>query len=192
MFSGGDKSYVKRRNKSRALALDSHCPAGYAKSHSLIRQGNQNKELAMKINQLSLFLENKPGRLSSPCRALADAGINILTLSLADTQQFGILRLIVRDWAKAQEVLKKAGCVVNVTEVVAIEVNDRPGGLAEVLEIIEKAKLNIEYMYAFTFRREDRAVIVFRFDNPDLAIKTLTAKGINVIGSVELYSRAEK
>ncbi len=146
----------------------------------------------MKINQLSLFLENKPGRLSSPCRALADAGINILTLSLADTQQFGILRLIVRDWAKAQEVLKKAGCVVNVTEVVAIEVNDRPGGLAEVLEIIEKAKLNIEYMYAFTFRREDRAVIVFRFDNPDLAIKTLTAKGINVIGSVELYSRAEK
>jgi len=145
----------------------------------------------MKINQLSLFLENKPGRLSSPLKVLAAAGINILTLSLADTQQFGILRLIVKDWSKARDALRAAGHVVNVTEVVAIEVHDRPGGLAGVLEIIERGSLNIEYMYAFTFRREDRAVIVFRFDNPDQAVTTLTGNGINVIGSVELYSRAE-
>lgn len=146
----------------------------------------------MKIHQLSMFLENKPGRLSEPCRLLAEADINILTLSVADTQQFGILRLIVRDWEKAKEVLEASGCVVNVTEVVATEVEDKPGGLAAVLEIIENAELNIEYMYAFTFRSGDRAVIVFRFDNPDLAIAALQSKGVNVIGGVELYDRVKQ
>jgi len=145
----------------------------------------------MKIHQLSLFLENKPGRLVEPCRILAEAGINILTLSLADTQQFGILRLIVRDWQKAKEVLEEAGFVVNITEVVATEVADRPGGLAGILETIEDGGVNIEYMYAFTFRNEDRAVLVFRFNNPDAAIELLRTKDINVVGSVELYERAE-
>ena len=145
----------------------------------------------MKIHQLSLFLENKPGRLSEPCHALAKAGVNIMTLSLADTQQFGILRLIVPDWEKAKAVLQELGAVVNVTEVVATEVEDRPGGLAEILEIIEKAGLNIEYMYAFTFRTEDKAVLVFRFDDPDAAIDVLKANGVNVIDSVELYERAK-
>lgn len=144
----------------------------------------------MKIPQVSLFLENKPGRLSEPCKVLAKAGINILTLSLADTQQFGILRLIVRDWQRAKAVLEQAGLVVNITEVVATEVADRPGGLAEVLSIIEASGINIEYMYAFTFRMGDKAVLVFRFDNPDAAINLLRARGINVIGSVELYERA--
>jgi len=146
----------------------------------------------MKIHQLSMFLENKPGRLSEPCRLLAEADINILTLSVADTQQFGILRLIVRDWERAKQVLEASGCVVNVTEVVATEVEDRPGGLASILEIIESAGLNIEYMYAFTFRSGDRAVIVFRFDNPDLAIAALQSKGVNIIGGVELYERARQ
>jgi hypothetical protein len=145
----------------------------------------------MKIHQLSLFLENKPGRLSEPCKVLASAGINVLTLSLADTQQFGILRLIVRDWQKAKAVLEKAGCVVKMTEVVAIEVEDRPGGLARVLSVLEEGGTNIEYMYAFTFRGGDRAVIVFRFDNPDAAVDLLRSHAINVIGSVELYERAE-
>ena len=86
----------------------------------------------MKLQQLSVFLENKPGRLSVPCRALADEGINIITLSLADTQQFGILRLVVREWEKAKGILQGCGCVVNVTAVVATEVEDRPGGLTEV------------------------------------------------------------
>ena len=146
----------------------------------------------MKIHQLSLFLENKPGRLSEPCRVLADAGINILTLSLADTQQFGIMRLIVRDWMKAKEVLEKAGFVVNITEVVATEVADKPGGLANVLAIMEGGGVNIEYMYAFTLRSGDKAVLVFRFDNPDAAIQLLKAKNINVVGGVELYERAER
>lgn len=146
----------------------------------------------MKITQLSVFLENKPGRLSHPCRVLADAGINILTLSLADTHQFGIMRLIVKDPQKAKKVLDAEGCVANLTEVIAIEVPDRPGGLADVLTLIEKSALNVEYMYAFTFRREDKAIIVFRFEDPDAGIRALQAKGINVIGSVELYERAGK
>jgi hypothetical protein len=146
----------------------------------------------MKVNQLSLFLENKPGRLSAPCRALAEAGVNILTLSLADTHQFGILRLIVRDWQKAKAVLEAAGSVVNVTEVVAVEVADRPGGLTHVLEVVEQAKVNIEYMYAFTFRSADKAVLVFRFENPDAAIAVLQTHGVNVIGPVSLYERVEK
>lgn len=134
-----------------------------------------------------MFLENKPGRLSEPCRLLADAGINIVTLSLADTQQFGILRIIVHEWEQARKVLEGAGCVVNITEVVATEVEDKPGGLAKILEVIEQAKVNIEYMYAFTFRKNDKAVLVFRFNDPDAAVQVLQAKGINVIGSVELY-----
>jgi hypothetical protein len=146
----------------------------------------------MKLHQLSVFLENKPGRLSEPCTVLADAGINILTLSLADTQQFGILRLIVRDWQKGQEVLEKAGCVVKVTEVVAIEVADKPGGLATILKALEAEKVNIEYMYAFTFRSEDKAVLVFRFDDPDEAVRRLQDKDINVLDSVSLYELVEK
>lgn len=146
----------------------------------------------MKITQLSVFLENKAGRLSEPCQALSKAGINVLTLSLADTQQFGILRLIVREWQKAKEVLEKEGNIVNVTEVVAIEVQDRPGGLAHLLKLMEEAQINVEYMYAFTFRREDKAVIVFRFEDTEGAIRTLKAKGVNLIDSVELYSLVEK
>ncbi|MFO7973877.1 MAG: ACT domain-containing protein [Candidatus Hydrogenedentota bacterium] len=142
----------------------------------------------MKITQLSLFLENKPAHLKAPCRALADAGISILTLSLADTEQFGILRLIVRDPDKAKEVLEAAGCVVNTTEVVAVEIEDRPGGLADLLDIIDKADINIEYMYAFTFGREDKAIMVFRFEAPDEAIEKLQAAGVGVVGSVDLYS----
>ena len=145
----------------------------------------------MKIHQLSLFLENKPGHLHSVCRALAEANVNILTLAMADTQQFGILRLIIKDWERAKEVLQKAGCVVNVTEVVATEVHDRPGGLAEILGVVHEAGLNIEYMYAFTFRRGDKAVLIFRFDHPDAAIRVLQGRGISVIDSVELFSRAE-
>jgi len=146
----------------------------------------------MKLNQLSVFLENKPGRLSVPCQVLSAAGINILTLSLADTQQFGILRLIVRDWRKAKEALEKAGCVVTVSEVVAAEVDDRPGGLARLLEIIDRAGINLEYMYAFTYRGQDNAVLVFRFENPDAAISVLKAAKVNVLAEVELYSRVEK
>jgi hypothetical protein len=146
----------------------------------------------MKIPQLSLFIGNEPGHLVGPCRLLAEAGINIVTLSLADTRQFGILRLIVRDWQRAREVLEKAGLVVAVNDVLAIEVNDRPGGLAELLGIFEKAAINVEYMYAFTSRLGNRAVLIFRFDKLDAAISALTRAGVNPVSPIDLYDRMEE
>jgi len=143
----------------------------------------------MKIHQLSLFLENKPGRLLEPCRLLAGAGIDMRTLTLADTAQFGILRMIVSDWEKARALLKEAGFVANIVEVVAVEVPDRPGGLAEILEVFQGAEINIEYMYAFPTGTVDRAVLIFRFDKPDEAIQRLQSAGINVLESVQVYNR---
>lgn len=143
----------------------------------------------MKIHQLSLFLENQPGQMIEPCRLLARAGINIRTLSLADTRQFGILRVIVSDWQNAAAVLENAGYVVNVTEVVAIEVADRPGGLADLMAVLENSGINIEYMYAFPFGRQDRAVLIFRFDQPDAAIERLQAAGINVVDGIDVYNK---
>ncbi|MFA7174468.1 MAG: ACT domain-containing protein [Kiritimatiellia bacterium] len=142
----------------------------------------------MKINQISLFLENKPGHLNAICRTLASNNINIVTLSLADTQQFGIVRLIVEEWQRAQEVLEKTGHVVNVREVVAATVSDKPGGMAELLDTISKAGVNIEYMYAFTFRHGAEAVLIFRFDDPDRAISALRAAGRNVLDFITLFS----
>jgi hypothetical protein len=143
----------------------------------------------MKLHQLSLFLENKPGQLRPPCAALAEAGINIITLSLADTEQFGILRLIVRDWEKARTVLEKAGCVVKVTDVVAVEVPDHPGGLAALLDVFDRAHLNIEYMYAFTEKRGDKALMVFRIEDSDAALRVLQASGVNAAAAVDLLNR---
>ena len=141
----------------------------------------------MKLKQLSVFLENKPGRLSEPCQILAEAGVNIFTLSLADTQQFGILRLIVSDEAAAREALENAGAVVNETEVVALEVEDKPGGLENVLKEIESCGINVEYMYAFTtFSQRNRAILVFRFENPDRAVSELQGRGVNIVDSAEL------
>jgi hypothetical protein len=144
----------------------------------------------MTIKQLSLFLENKPGRLNAICRVLAEARLNIVTLSLADTQQFGIVRLIVEDWQRAQAALEAAGFVVNVRDVVAATVRDEPGGMAQVLDLVQEAGVNIEYMYAFTFRHGREAVLVFRFDQPGKAVDALRRAGRDVLGPVELFREA--
>lgn len=141
----------------------------------------------MKLKQLSLFLENKPGTLSNPCRILAQAGINLVTLTVADTLQFGILRIIVSEWERAKKLLEDQGCVVKVSDVVAIEVPDRPGGLLEILNVLEHARINVEYMYAFGSKKEHKAILMFRFDDPDAAIQALQSNKINVVGSVELF-----
>ena len=146
----------------------------------------------MRIPQLSLFIENQPGRLVAPCRLLADAGINIVTLSLSDSQHFGVLRLVVREWQRAREVLEKAGFVVAVTEVLAIEVTDQPGGLADLLALFATMGINVDYMYAFTSRLGTRAVLVFRFDNLDAAITALTRAGINPVSPINLYDCLEE
>ena len=141
----------------------------------------------MKITQLSLFIENKPGSLNAVCQILAKNNINIRTLSLADTEQFGIMRLLVEDWQTAREVLSAAGVVVKVTEVLALPVDDHVGGLAAVLSVLDRNNLSVEYMYAFTFGKGDKAVMVFRFEDPDKALEALEREHIDVIEGVELF-----
>jgi hypothetical protein len=142
----------------------------------------------MKIQQISVFVQNKPGHLRAPCAALAEAGINIIALSLADTHQFGILRLIVPDSRRAKEVLEGAGFVVNVAEVLAIEVPDHPGGLADVLRVIERSGISVEYMYAFSERRNDKALLVFRFADADAAVAALSGCDLKLVSNVELFA----
>ena len=144
----------------------------------------------MKIHQISLFLENKPGHLNTICRTLSESGINIVTLSLADTQQFGIVRLIVEEWEKAKGVLEKAGYVANIREVVAVTVPDQPGGIASILDVLREADVNIEYMYAFAFHHKTEAVLVFRFDKTDEAILALRKSGHAVLDPPTLFSEA--
>ncbi len=141
----------------------------------------------MKIQQLSIFLENKPGRLSSVCSTLAQAGINLTTLSLADTHQFGILRLIIREWQQAKQLLEECGYAVKVSDVIAMEVADRPGGLANVLNIIENDGISVEYMYAFTIRKKENAILVFRFDQMDKAIEVLQSSGISLVPATSIF-----
>jgi len=145
----------------------------------------------MKIRQLSLFLENRPGQLRVPCKVLGDAGVDILTMSLADTQQFGILRLVVKDWQRARQVLEAAGQVVNVTDLLALDVPDRAGGLAEVLEVFERTGLGVEYMYAFGLRERGKAAtLLFRLEDPDAAAARLQAAGVALVPAEELFRRA--
>lgn len=142
----------------------------------------------MQIKQVSLFVENHPGALSAVCRVLRDNGLNIRTLSLADTQHFGILRLLVQDSEKARKVLEAAGFLVKVNDVLAILVPDRPGGLADVLEIIDRHGISVEYMYAFTFGRQNQAVIVFRFDNQEQAFEALAGEPIELVNPKEIFA----
>ena len=142
----------------------------------------------MRVEQISVFLENKAGRLSEVTGILAEAGINIRALSLADTSDFGILRLIVNDNAKAVEVLKQHGFTVGKTDVVAVEVDDRPGGLHRILQVLYRANVNVEYMYAFVQQSGNNAVIIFRFDSLDEAVKVLAENGVKVIAGEQLYA----
>ena len=141
----------------------------------------------MKVEQISIFLENKPGGLTNVTRVLRDTGINIRALSLADTTDFGVLRLIVDDVAKAREVLKAQGMTVGRTTVVGIEVPDRPGGLYEILELLSRENINVEYMYAFVERSGENAVIIFRFDNTDRAIDILLRNGHRVLPGEKVH-----
>jgi hypothetical protein len=141
----------------------------------------------MKVEQISIFIENKSGRLAEVASTLGDAGVNIRALSLADTSDFGILRLIVNDREKAKLALKDKGFTVSKTEVVAVEVPDRPGGLFEILRTLDRNSINVEYMYAFVERCGENAVIIFRFDETDKAIDALLENGFNVLEGERLY-----
>jgi len=142
----------------------------------------------MKVEQISVFLENKPGALAEVTRILGESGVNIRALSLADTKDFGILRLIVNDHEKAKEVLGRKGLTVRKTEVVAIEVPDRPGGLADIMKFLAEAAINVEYLYAFVQRSGQNAIIIFRFDETDRAIKALVDKKVRILQGKEVYA----
>lgn len=142
----------------------------------------------MQIRQISIFLENRPGQLSQICRDLADAGISIATLSLADASDFGIVRMIVDDHEKAQNVLTDKGHVVNVCKVVAVCVPDRPGGMAGVMAALDGAGVNIEYSYAFSFHSGERAVLVFRFTDNAKAETALADAGYATLAEKEVLA----
>ncbi len=142
----------------------------------------------MKVEQISVFLENKSGRLAEVTKILSEGGVNIRALYLADASDFGVLRFIVNDTKKAKEVLQKNNFTVVKTEVIAVEVPDRPGGLAEILDILKNEDINVEYMYAFVERSSDNAVIIFRFDEIDKAIDVLTKNNITVLTGEKVYS----
>ncbi len=142
----------------------------------------------MQVEQISVFIENKSGRLAEIARVLGDAGINIRALSLADTTDFGILRLIVNNREKAMQVLKERGFTVSKTEVVAVEVPDRPSGLSAILQALDGESINVEYMYAFVERCGENAVIIFRFDETERAIRVLLDKGFNILEGERLYN----
>lgn len=140
----------------------------------------------MKVSQISTFIENRPGRLHAACAALSARGVNIHTLSLADTAEFGILRLIVADVAAGKAALEAAGYVVKLTDVVAVEVPDDAGGLTRILALADAAGLNIEYMYAFSTAIGARAIVIIRFTDPDRAVTELQQRGANVVAPVKL------
>lgn len=142
----------------------------------------------MKVEQISVFLENKPGALAEVTRILGESGVNIRALSLADTKDFGILRLIVNDNEKALEILGRKGLTVRKTEVVAVEVPDRPGGLAEILRVLFEADINVEYLYAFVQQSGENAIIIFRFDETDRAISVLSEKKVRILDGKKVYS----
>ena len=142
----------------------------------------------MKAEQLSVFLENRAGRLAEVTHTLAEAGINIRALSLADTSDFGILRMIVCDHEKAKTVLKEKGFTLGRASVVAVEVADTPGGLDAVLQLVSRNGINVEYMYAFVQRDQESAVMIFRFDKVDQAVDVLKNNGFTIIPADRLCS----
>ncbi|APG25876.1 ACT domain-containing protein [Syntrophotalea acetylenica] len=142
----------------------------------------------MKVQQISIFIENTSGRLAEVTKVLGAAGVNIRALALADTSDFGVLRLIVDKIDLAKKVLAEKNFTVSKTDVVAVEVPDRPLGLAQILELLDAAGIAVEYLYAFVERRGENAVIIFRFDNSDDAIRALQAEGVRILSGENVYN----
>ncbi|MEA2102771.1 MAG: ACT domain-containing protein [Thermodesulfobacteriota bacterium] len=142
----------------------------------------------MKVEQISIFLENRPGTLRDVTKVLGNAAVNIRSLSLADTTDFGILRIIVDNVDATKKILHDKGIAAGINIVVAVEVPDRPGGLDKILERLCQEEIGVEYMYAFVEKSKGNAVMIFRFDSTDRAIDVLTAAGFTVLTGEEVYS----
>ena len=142
----------------------------------------------MTIKQLSIFVENKAGTVSSIAKSIADAGVSIRALSVADTQEFGILRLIVSDVDKAKEVLSENDCVVSVTKVIGVQIPDVPGGLSEALALMSENGINIEYLYAFITISGQHAYVVLRVEDNEKAVEVLSKAGIKLVSQEDIDS----
>jgi len=142
----------------------------------------------MTVEQLSVFVENKPGKLLEALEALAEAKIDLRALSLADTADFGILRVIVDKPDHTLKILAEAGFLVKSSEVLAVVIGDKPGGLASVVRILSEAGVNIEYTYAFVAHSKDKAYVILRVDDNSEAIKTLKSSEIPLLTAKELYT----
>ncbi len=140
----------------------------------------------MAIKQLSVFVENKKGTILDVTKSIAEAGVDIRALSVADTQDFGILRLIVSDIEKAKDALSESNCVVSVTKVIAVSVSDVPGGLCKVLELLAEADINVEYVYAFITVSGQHAYVVLRVEDNDKAAEVLASKGISLVSEEDI------
>jgi len=140
----------------------------------------------MKITQISIFLENRKGRLLDVCSLLGENDINIRALTIAETESFGVLRIVVDKSDLAVDALRQNGFVANITDVVAVEVGDEPGGLAAVLKVLADNDVNVEYMYGFVEKFSNDALLVFRFEDSDLAQKILTESGIKIVTEEEI------
>jgi hypothetical protein len=137
----------------------------------------------MEIKQISVFLENNAGRLGEVTKILALAGINLRAISIADTADFGILRLIVDDHQKALLALQEAGFTTRITNVAAVEIEDRPGSLAKVMELFQKSQVNIEYLYASLEGKEGKAVVIFKLQEHDRGLKIVQESGLSMVDS---------
>lgn len=140
------------------------------------------------IKQISVFLENKSGRLVRVTQVLKDAGINIRGLSIADTSDFGILRMIVDQPEKTIQVLKDKGIMATSTDVIAMEVPDTPGGLAQVLEYLQEADINIEYLYSFIEKPTSNAIIMMRVEKIAQALEVLKKNQVPIVSSDRVYT----
>ena len=141
----------------------------------------------MKIKQLSIFLQNRMGSLSKPLEVLSEANINIRAMCMADTSEFGILRLVVDDPEKGKEVLDK-DFLVKITEIIGVEMNDTPGGLTTVLNVIKENNIDLEYLYAFTHDKIGKAILLLHSDDIDNLIEVLQDNNITITSSEEVYN----
>jgi hypothetical protein len=142
----------------------------------------------MKLKQISIFLENKKGRLWKALNILKEAKINIRALSISDTSEFGILRLIVPEPAIAKRILEENNFVVKLNEVIGVGVADEPGGLEKILKILNEADINVEYLYAFVEKKGEKAIVVLRTEDIDEGIKNLEEYNVTMLSSEEVYS----
>ena len=141
----------------------------------------------MKIKQLSIFLQNKMGSLSKPLEVLTVANVNIRAMCMADTSEFGILRLVVDDPIKGKEALEENNFLVKITDIIGVEMNDAPGGLTAVLDVIKENLIDLEYLYAFSHDKEDKAILLLHADDIDHLITVLSDNNIPIVSAEEVY-----